>query len=213
MQYRLLYMPTCPCCKSNSRVKRHAFHDKHFGRLVISQKDKYTLIGSRYWCWKCKEDNEQSKISFKREEAKMKAQAEAMGVEVEIKMKRSKIQYTFMGWDRRILPLFANGVGAEFPAFLTKRAGLDLSVIDWMIPLFDKGVKGQALEEMLLEFHTKAFYKRGIRYEHDMSNKRKLNPSNNYSLFGEFDDKSKYNGQVPKGKVRRVQFIILHIPS
>ena len=116
-----------------------------------------------------------------------------MGVEIDIKMKRSKIQ---------ILPLFANGVGAEFPAFLTKRVGLDLSVIDWMIPLFDKGVKGHALKKILLEFHTKAFYKRGICQDHDMSNKRKLNPSNNYQLFSEFNDKSKYIGQVPKGKVR-----------
>ena len=109
-----------------------------------------------------------------------------------------------MGWDRRILPLFADGVGDEFPAFLTKRAGVDLSIIDWMMPLFDKGVKAKALEEMLLEFHSKQFFKRHIWYEHDMSAKRRLNPNFNYPMFGEFGDKELFNRKSPTGRVSQL---------
>ena len=89
----------------------------------------------------------QARIKFKREAARMKAQAEAMGIEAEITIKRTKIRYTFMAWDSHVLPLYPNGYGDDFPALLTKRAGIDYSVIDWMIPLFDKGIKGNALSD------------------------------------------------------------------
>ena len=196
-------MPNCLCCKTNHRVSPRGFQ-RHFRRLIINQQDNYYIIGRSYYCKKCQEDNEQSKISFERQAAKLKAQAEELGIEAEITVKRSKIPYTFMGWDRRILPLFADGVGDEFPAFLTKRAGVDLSIIDWMMPLFDKGVKAKALEEMLLEFHSKQFFKRHIRYEHDMSAKRRLNPNFNYPMFGEFGDKELFNGKSPTGRVSQL---------
>ena len=78
LQFGQNCMPSCPCCKSNHRVSPHGFHRSHFGRLIIHQKDNYFIIGRRYICKKCQEDNEQSKISFQRQVAKLKAQAESM---------------------------------------------------------------------------------------------------------------------------------------
>ena len=116
----------------------------------------------------------------------MKANAEAIGMECEITTKRTRIPYTFMAWDRRVLPLYPDGRGEEFPAFFTKRAGVDKSLIDWMVPLFDRGVKGNALADILLQFHSKEYFKRYIRYERDEGSKRRLNPSYTYDMFGEF---------------------------
>ena len=76
-------MPNCPCCKTNHRVSPRGFHQRHFGRLIIGQQDNYYIIGRSYYCKKCQEDNEQSKISFERQAAKLKAQAEELGIEAE----------------------------------------------------------------------------------------------------------------------------------
>ena len=65
--------------------------------------------------------------------------ANAIGVEIE--QKKVQWQYTFMAWDQRILPLYADGRGSEFPAFLTKRSGVDLGIIDLCRPLIDKGTR------------------------------------------------------------------------
>ena len=45
------------------------------------------------------------------------------GISVEKTVDR--IQYNFMGWDKRIMPLFPLGHGSEFPALLTWRAGVN----------------------------------------------------------------------------------------
>ena len=63
--------------------------------------------------------------------------------------------YTFMGWDKRILPLFPYGRGDQFPAVLTWRAGVDKKVIALMRPLFDAGVRPERLSIILLEMHSK----------------------------------------------------------
>ena len=191
LQWGPSLMPCCPNCLTNNRVDPHAFHDNHFGRIVVDQTENYYIVSRRYICKTCKERKDGIKKT-------MIAMAKEKNVEVEIK--KVKLQYTFMGWDRRILPLFADGRGKEFPAFLTKRAGLDNSLVDWMRALFDKGPRPQALSNMLLEFHTKEFTRRNIRYERDIIAKKRINPSGVYALFGEFADKLKYNGAVPTGK-------------
>lgn len=119
---------------------------------------------------------------------------------VEVEVTEVKLQYTFMGWDRRILPLFADGRGKEFPALLTKRAGIDISLLDWMRPLYDHGICPNGLSSILLEFHTKRFTRSNIKYERYIAKMKRLDPSCVHPLFGEFANKQKYNGSVPTGK-------------
>ncbi|KAL7535665.1 hypothetical protein ACHAXR_006652, partial [Thalassiosira sp. AJA248-18] len=183
-------MPACPNCRCNHRVARHGFHANHFGRVIVDAKDNYSTVGCRYVCHTCQENKKNLHESVER-------LAESQNVEIEVT--NVKLQYTFMGWDRRILPLFADGRGKEFPAFLTKRAGLDNSLIDLMRPLFDNGVRPKSLSGILLELHTKEFTRRNIRYERDIAAKKRLDPSIVYPLFGHFADKELYNGHVPTG--------------
>jgi len=67
----------------------------------------------------------------------------------------SKERYTFKGFDSNVLPLFPDSVGDMFPAFLTHRSGISKQLIDWMLPLFNKGVRPHALSEILLAHHKK----------------------------------------------------------
>ena len=53
------------------------------------------------------------------------------------------------------MPLFPDGRGDEFPAFLTWKAGVDKELIDLMRPLFDSGIWPQKTSELLLELHSK----------------------------------------------------------
>ena len=64
--------------------------------------------------------------------------------------------YTFMGYKPRARELLPFGYGDEYPAFHTYRGGLDRCVIDLMRPLFNKGVRPEALSSLMLEMHTKA---------------------------------------------------------
>ena len=77
----------------------------------------------------------------------------AAAADVEVEVTKVNLQTTFMGWDSRILPLFPDGVGKEFPAFLTKRAGVDLAIVDLIRPLFNKSIRPECFSEILLEFN------------------------------------------------------------
>ena len=48
--------------------------------------------------------------------------------------------YTFMGWHPQAVMRLPHGYGDKFPAFLTWRGGIDYKLIDFMRPLFDKGL-------------------------------------------------------------------------
>ena len=182
-------MPICPNCKRHMRP--HGFQARHFGRVIIDQTDHYYIISRRYICTACKERKSQMVGEAKR-------LANAIGVEIE--QKKVQWQYTFMAWDQRILPLYADGRGSEFPAFLTNRSGVDLGIIDLCRPLIDKGTRPGAILKVLLELHTKEFTKRNLRYERDYKISKRLQSNKVLPPFGEFADKSRYNGHVPTGR-------------
>ena len=56
-----------------------------------------------------------------------------------------------MAWHAVSLQLLPRDYGMEFPAFLTYRGGVDKKLPDLMRPLFDKGVRPEALSNTLLE--------------------------------------------------------------
>lgn len=141
---------------------------------------------SRYKCTAC----EQRKKDLVR-------QAVANGSTIPVKLK-----YTFMGWDPESLPLTAFGAGDQFPAFLTWRAGLDKSLIDMMRPAFDKGMRPEAFSEMVLELHTKNFFRCWLQYEREyMMEKKKsaFGGLQDWPEFSSFDNPSQWNDRVPTG--------------
>ncbi|KAK3279881.1 hypothetical protein CYMTET_12253 [Cymbomonas tetramitiformis] len=135
--------------------------------------------------------------------------AEAVGLRVDEQCDSSAIsslpQYTFMAWNSASLPQLPFGYGDQFPAFFTWRGGVDKQIVDLMRPLFDKGLRPEALSSTLLELHSKRYTRDFIRREQDLSRKRQLQPQLVADQFSSFSDPSKYGGLVPSGKY--LQFV------
>ena len=136
----------------------------------------------------------------------MQAKNDAAGEPIE------KIQYTFMGYNSKVLRSFPFGFEQEFPAFLTHRAGVDLSIIDLMRPLFDKGVRPTALSDLLLELHAKKYTKDYIKRERLLERDMLFAGSDAYcpQMFSGFADKSKYDGRVPTGRFLQMVYMKFH---
>ena len=111
-----------------------------------------------------------------------------------------------MGYDVRSRELLPFGYGDSFPAFLTKRGGLDRDIIDLMQPLHDKGLRSGALSKIILEMHTKTHALEHLQRENLLERDRRLDPTLKPGMFSAFNDKSKYDGLVPTGKYLDLTF-------
>jgi len=197
------HMPCCVNCKNNCAVGVHAY-PSHPGRMVVNQTENYYILTRRYICNDCKKEKDRLKTIAKN--------AATAAANVEVEVAEVKLQTTFLGWDRRILPLFPDGIGKEFPAFLTKRAGVDLSIIDLMRPLVNKSIRPEAFSELLLELHTKEWTRRYIKYERDVARKDRLAPgfAKTAPLFSDFSNKDFYDGKVPTPKYIKHVYNLYH---
>ena len=144
----------------NTRVGAHCFRDNHHARLVVNLNTTYYIMSRRYICHECKQVNKESK-------ANLKAIAEQQGINMTIPEEdQNERSYTFMGYDKRVLPLFKYNRGeTEFPAYFTWRAGLDKTIINMIRPLFDGGFRPERLSDMLLELHSKEYTMQCIKHE------------------------------------------------
>lgn len=138
-------LPPCPCCGSASRVGAHCWRDNHFGRRIVGLETNYFVISRRYKCHACEEDAKSKKSAAERAAAgagiRVVVEDEAMDVDGLAESEGEAPQYTYMGWDQGSRELLPFGFNLKFPAFLTYNAGVDLTVLDMMRPLSDKGVR------------------------------------------------------------------------
>ena len=130
--------PCCPSCKQRKGVGNNGFRKNHFGRLIVGMDTTYYVITRQYRCYDCERKRNDLCGS-----TAMEAALRESGVSVEKTV--DKLEYTFMAWDKRIIPLYPHGIGMDFPAILTWRAGVDKLVVAMMRPLFNKGVKPASL--------------------------------------------------------------------
>ena len=184
-------MPPCVVCGSAKEVGVHAFADNHFGRRISSVCGHYFVMTRRYKCHCCER---------KAKAAKLAAEAAGLRVEVDEETDASRPQFTFRGYDARSRAQLPHGYNDDFPAFLTHRAGVDMEIVDLMRPLYDKGLRPEALSATLLELQTKAYTKAYERREHRLKRDRRAQPGLAAEMFSEFGDKSKYAGLVPSGR-------------
>ena len=192
-QWGRIAMPCCLGCKKNSRVGVKGYRTNHFARRVVTLYSSYYVMSRRYICHGCKEERAAL-------EERVVRTAALNSVEVEIT--QDMPQYTFMGYNPVSVGLLPFGYGDNFPAFLTHRSAVDKSIIDWMRPLYDSGVRPEAFSDILLELHSKEYLRNWKAYEHEVERYFLLNSGRDdetvmYSLFS---DKTKYDGRVPTGK-------------
>ena len=85
---------------------------------------------------------------------------------------KEKIKYTFMGWDRRSLPLLYRGLGATFPAIFTHKSEVCKLVANLFAPMFDHGTRAEAVAQILLGSHS--LEQSRLWYLHERLNEAKL---------------------------------------
>jgi len=219
--------PPCGCCGSAANVVIHGFRDNHYGRRVLSLHGHYFVISRRYKCTECEKEAQELRSAAVRaakaaglgvvgadddggdddggddEDPNLDdddAEEEREGGQAHVRRKAPS--YTFMAHDARSLQLLPHGYGNDFPAVLTWRAGVDKSIVDLLRPLSDKGVRHAAISDILLELHTKAYWRTYEKREHLLALKMEsgLHSVGDFPMFSTFQDPSKYAGAVPTGR-------------
>ena len=164
----------------------------------------YFLISRRYICNKCEEEAKAAKVVNDAQEAARRA-AEKSGGSIEIVQHLELPSYTFMAWDKGSIQRLPDGLGDNFPAFLTHRAAVDIKLLDFMRPLFQAGVRPEQFQDLLLELATKQHAQEWKKREHMIIREwrnqiRNENDAEGDVMFGEFGDKQTYCGYVPSAK-------------
>ena len=93
-------------------------------------------MSRRYICGSCKSAAASAKAALADSGVKVVGKVEA--------------HQTFMGCYPGSVTFLPYGLGSFFPAIITHRAGLDMEIVDMMRPLFDKGVRPEAMSSLLL---------------------------------------------------------------
>ena len=186
--------PRCPQCERPACV--HGWQTQHFGRIIITLYGHYYIISRRYKCNHCEAQAMQLR------EIAARAAAAHGGTTEDVHRTNESHPYTFMGYNTRSRELLPDGLGERFPAFLTHRGGVDMSVLDLMRPLFATGVRPDQIAQLLLELATKKYHREYLQREHKIARERRgLNQTYKLGvLFSEFSDKTKYCGLCPSAK-------------
>ena len=129
--------------------------------------ETYNVISRRYKCLDCERVAQQAKKQLETLARESNINVEIVEVDVD--------NYTFMGWDQQILPLYPYGYGEKFPAFLTWRAGVDKKIVNMIRPLSDGSFRPERLSKLLLEMHSNKFTDECLSHEYEI--KKDGNPA------------------------------------
>ena len=157
--------PPCPNWCGNKSCHFHCWRNNHFGRLVVDFYRNCFVISRRCICHDCEKVAKEAKHANKK--ALDAAKKDSMSAESAQLMPVPK--YTFMAWDKRSLDQLPDGLGEEFPAFLTHRAVVDLSIVDFMHPALNNGFTCEQIHDFLQEPATKMHGRLWKKREQDLN--------------------------------------------
>lgn len=83
--------------------------------------------------------------------------------------KSEKPQQTWMGWNSESQLYMPFGYGRKFPAHLTKRSGLDNSLLRLLLASMNNGVRGETFSKILEEIHALEYYDSYIDREFEIA--------------------------------------------
>ena len=200
--------PMCLTC-GKCPLSNHGGYDF---REVIGLHETYFVFSGRVKCVQCERNAHDIRV-----------QADALTSEREREeLKKSAPQYTFhttdpeylksLPYDRGELSscnrpkpfsgsiLDGDGIGDFFPAVLSSRLGLDKSLMDLMLPLYDHSFNGNAFSKLLREMHSLKYAEAANAYlnlalQHMTTNT--LTPVSLVNEFGSFFDSNGWCGHVP----------------
>lgn len=173
-------MPSCPSCKRNTNMQKHSYPMDHPGRRVVTFDSYYYIMSRQYLCTECRDEHKSRRDA-------------ANGGSFE------KVQYTVMASQDEVLKRLPEDLFYQFPAVLSHKAGLDLTLARSLRPLFDKGLRPYGIASWLLELHALRYFDAHIQYEIRLARHRSLSPAIVRPMFSKFGDRKFYNGAVPSG--------------
>lgn len=135
------FTPACINCKNSKHVSAHAW-PMWLGRRFFGLETSYYVMTRRYRCNKCEKIILQSK---------------------------KNLQYTFMGWDERSLPFTAFGKGSDFPEILTKKSGIDKSLMKLLRASMNRGMMAQTFANVMKEMHSLKYYEEFVSREYGVA--------------------------------------------
>lgn len=194
-------MPPCPSCKCPNNVSPHGFRTDYPARRICALNNTYFIMSRRYICGSCKSAAASAKAALADSGVKVVGKVEA--------------HQTFMGWNPGSVTFLPYGLGSFFPAIITHRAGLDMEIVDMMRPLFDKGVRPEAMSSLLLEMHSKTYF-RALNQREFAIRRRRVEAGglglagDAPLLFSAFGDRAGYAGVVPTGRYLQHVYILYH---
>lgn len=172
--------PPCPNCKNAEHVHSKGWNTE--SRRAIMRDRCCDLICYRYVCLKC--------------ESIAKISRDA----------KTKINYTFNGWDPDVLSQLPKYIQDAFPFLLTARSGILLSILDNICDDVVHGRGFTSAREKIQHAHLARFYKLQVQY-YDLLRcsgslariytTREKAILDERPTFSKFDDSNGYNGFVP----------------
>ena len=151
--------PPCVECGRTRDVHCNSWPDNHPARRIFGDDDYYWLMSRQYSCHGCNE-------KFTALSAKLSATMSGGGVgeggaepssggrgRKGSGSKEVSVTVTWMGSDRRSYQRLPSMLSCYFPAWIPRssKAGVDMSIIDDMRPLFNIDVRPKSFAELLLE--------------------------------------------------------------
>ena len=109
----------------------------HTARSVHDLYGHHFVMSKPYICKECK-------VAEEREKTRASAEGTSQA-------KKDQITYTWTGTTKAVLDVLPHNCGSHFPAFLTKKSGLDWKIVDLMRPLLSYGICPTLSEVRVLE--------------------------------------------------------------
>jgi hypothetical protein len=187
----------CPNKGCSHQLATHGMRgqEEHLSRCVLNLYEPYHIISRRYICPSCQE--EAKKINAENQklgEISVELSRDEAVVDLTIAEHTSPPNYTWAGNSRAILESLPDGQNMHFPAFLTHRGGVDMSIIDLMRPLYCCGIRSKQFSDCLNELAHKSHSRKWLQREYRIKKEKRMDATKAYSMFPKFDN-SIYGGR------------------
>ena len=119
------------------------------------------------------------------------------------------VRYRFRTWTLDSLKL--SNYQTHFPAFLTKRSGIDRTLLRTVVATFSSGMRGAQFANMITELQSSHHAEMGLQHERELKQPKidaalkgsTSTEEHKHELFSTFLDPNKYNGKIRCAKYIR----------
>jgi len=106
----------------------------------------------------------------------------------------TSVRYRFNGFDQDSMKW--SDFQTHFPAHLTKRLGIDRTLMRMVVASFASGMKSSQIASMILELQTSHHAELWVQYERESMQPKISTNKDEHEQFSRYGDPKKYNGKI-----------------